>query len=148
MTATPLTIEIRRFRELTLDELYALLRLRAEVFAVEQNSVYCDLDGHDQEGVHLLGRLDGDLVAYARWYLAADGWHLGRIVTAAHVRGLGYGKALVAEALRHLADVPVVLTAQTHLERFYGALGFARTGPDFILDGIPHLPMRRDPGRR
>ncbi len=140
-----LHFEEKTFDSLSAAGLYELLQLRSEVFIVEQRCFYQDLDGKDQAARHLLGREDGRLTAYARWYpvLDGDGFHLGRIVSHPEVRGTGRGKAIVAEALRRIGPRPVVIQAQAHLELFYAAFGFLRTGPDFDLDGIPHTPMRR-----
>ena len=135
------------FDELELDELYAILRLRAEVFVVEQDCAYQDLDGLDRRAVHLAGMEEGELVAYARWYPEGGHVRLGRIVTSPRVRGRGHGRRLVTEAIRRIADEhpdrPVLIHAQAHLERFYRALGFERRGEAFEEDGIPHVAMVR-----
>lgn len=141
--APDLEYALRPFAELTPHELYALLRLRAEVFVVEQDCVFQDLDGHDLSATHLLGRRGDDLLAYARWYPVPEGNHLGRIVTSPGARGRGFGRATVAESLRRIGDRPIVIQAQRHLESFYESYGFGRTGPDFLLDGILHVRMFR-----
>ena len=141
----------RRFSDLTLDELYAILRLRAEVFVVEQGCAFQDLDGLDRGATHLLGREGGSLEAYARWYRDGEIVRLGRIVTGRRVRGRGHGRRLVEEALRRIAgehpDAPVVIHAQARLEGFYRDLGFESRGEPFDEDGMPHLQMVSGRGR-
>lgn len=125
------------------------------MFVVEQECVYLDPDGLDPEATHLLGRLgpgpDGELLAYARWYLE-DGpegrlVRLGRIVTARDHRGRGLGLRTVEEALARIADehphLPVRMHAQTHLVGFYESFGFIAAGEPFDEDGIPHVAMAR-----
>lgn len=147
MTAEP-KLETKGFPELTVAELYDLLALRAEVFVVEQACAYLDPDGRDPEATHLLGSLDGRLVACARWYLEGERVHLGRIATAGSIRGRGHGRRLVAEALRRIGeDHPgraVLIHAQAHLQDFYEDLGFVAVGEPFEEDGIPHLAMVRE----
>lgn len=145
--AGELELETKPFAALAVGELYELLSLRAEVFVVEQACVYLDPDGRDRAATHLLGRLDGVLVACARWYREGERVRLGRIATARSVRGRGFGRAVVEEALRRIAaeqpGVPVFLHAQAYLRAFYEALGFAVAGAPFDEDGIPHLAMLR-----
>jgi len=137
----------KRFDALEREELYDLLRLRAEVFVVEQACAYQDLDGGDQQATHLLGLEEGELAAYARWCHRGGQVRLSRIVTSPRVRGRGHGRRLVTEALRRIADehpkVPVLIHAQAHLEGFYRSLGFRRRGDTFQEDGIPHVAMVR-----
>lgn len=146
-----LKLSARRFPELTVEELYDLLALRAEVFVVEQACAYLDPDGCDREATHLLGTRDGALVAYARWYPEAGRVRLGRIATAPAARGRGYGRDVVEEALRRIAadhpDRSVLLHAQAYLQGFYESLGFTPVGEPFDEDGIPHVAMVRTDGR-
>jgi ElaA protein len=135
-----------RGTELDPSTLYELLRLRAEVFVVEQACPYLDLDGRDLEhGTrHLIATgPDGDLRASVR-VLDEDGAaRLGRVVTAPAFRGSGLAAALIRRAL-DVAPRPVVLSAQAHLAGWYATFGFEVDGPDFDEDGIPHRPMRLD----
>lgn len=128
--------------------LYALLRLRTDVFVVEQECPYPELDGRDTEPdtVHLWVESDGEPVATLRVLAEDEGaaYRVGRVATRADHRGRGYATALVREALRRVGGAPVEIDAQTYLEEWYARLGFRRSGPDFLEDGIPHLPMRRD----
>jgi ElaA protein len=124
--------------------LYDLLRLRAEVFVVEQACAYLDLDGRDLDpGTrHLLATgPDGTLLATARVLDEGDVARLGRVVTAVRARGSGLASALIRRAL-DTTPRPVVLSAQAHLAGWYGTFGFEVDGPDFDEDGIPHTPMR------
>jgi ElaA protein len=142
-----------RFEELRPDELYAALQLREAVFVVEQNCPYADADGRDPDAWHLLG-WSGDaerrLVAYARVFEPGVRYaeaSIGRVVTAQDARRSGYGKALMAEALRRLETLAprqsVKLAAQRYLEKFYSGFGFRTISPPYEEDGIIHVDMIR-----
>ncbi|QPF74984.1 GNAT family N-acetyltransferase [Roseateles sp. DAIF2] len=145
--------QCRPFAELPAADLYAALRLRAEVFVIEQRCVYLDPDGFDPQCWHLLGRgADGALAAYAR--LVPPGLKgplpmIGRVVTAPAARGAGQGRELMREALAACArlwpGLVVEISAQAHLERFYAGLGFRTTSAPYDDDGIPHLDMQWTP---
>jgi ElaA protein len=151
----------RAFAELTTAELYALLRLRQEVFVVEQRCAYLDADGLDAAAAHLFcvdGDHDGDglpprLIACARLFapgVRGDAAVIGRVVSAPALRGTGIGKELMARALFAIAErhgaVAVRLGAQKYLERFYAGFGFVRDGDDYLEDDILHVPMVRPAG--
>jgi ElaA protein len=132
--------------ELDVPTLYRLLRLRSEVFVVEQNCVYLDPDDRDLEPDAVQFWVeDGDTVlATLRLLHDASGeWRIGRVATASSARGRGLAARLMAAALARVGNDPVVLDAQAHLRHWYARFGFAPTGPEFIEDGIPHVPMRR-----
>lgn len=133
------------FADLTPTRLYALLRLRVDVFVVEQECAYPDLDGRDTEPSSWHGwiELDGAVVAALRVLQDADAMAIGRVVTHADHRGQGYAARLVAAALTQIGPGRVRLGAQAHLEGWYARLGFVRSGPDYVEDGIAHLPMVR-----
>ncbi|MFK5690906.1 GNAT family N-acetyltransferase [Ornithinimicrobium sp. LYQ92] len=134
------------FAELDPRTLHDLLRLRVDVFVVEQQCPYPEIDGRDVEpGTrHLWVEVDGQVAACLRTLVDADGArHLGRVATHTGHRGQGYAARLVTEALRLLGDGPVTIEAQAYLEGWYERFGFVRGGPDFLEDGIPHLPMTR-----
>ncbi len=141
-------VRAARLRDLDPLTLYALLRLRTDVFVVEQECPYPELDGRDAEPTteHLWVEVDGAPVATLRILQDGSGtaYRIGRVATRRDRRGHGYAVALVTEALRRIGDAPVEIDAQTYLEEWYGRFGFVRSGPDFVEDGIPHLPMRRD----
>jgi ElaA protein len=135
-----------RFAELTPQTLYAILRLRVDVFVVEQHCPYPDLDGRDDEPgtVHLWIEEDGRILAYLRVLEEPDGSaRIGRVVTAEQARGRGLAARLLTSALEHIGERPSGLHAQAHLAAFYARFGYRTDGPEFLDDGIPHVPMRR-----
>ena len=132
--------------------LYGILRVRVDVFVVEQDAPYADLDGRDLEpGAELLWAADGaDVVATLRVLRDPDGaLRIGRVATAARARGHGVASELMRRALARCVELdaraPVVLDAQAHLADWYGRFGFLVAGVAFAEDGIPHVPMRRTP---
>jgi ElaA protein len=139
------------YRQLTTDLLYAILRLRQEVFGVEQSCAYLDLDGRDQYALHLTGQdAHGQLVAYLRIVEPGKRFpepSIGRVVTSPQVRRAGLGKMLMVEGLRKAAEVypaqPNRISAQQYLERFYNSFGYERVGEVYDEDGIPHVEMAR-----
>ena len=144
---------MKSWSELTTDELYELLALRAEVFVVEQTCPFQDLDGLDRrEGVlHLLGYQGDLLAAYARIMAPGigdeSGAAIGRVVTSPKARGGGLGHQLIGEAVKACeARWPthsIWLGAQAHLQGFYGQHGFVAEGEGYLEDDIPHMGMRR-----
>ena len=141
MSSWPITS--KHFDELSTTELYAILRLRCEVFVVEQDCAYLDLDGRDLEPgtVHHSIDRDGQLVAYARQLTDADGsTRIGRVITAGTHRGEG----LSARIVRHITESGsgrVALDAQSYLVGWYERLGYETCGDEYVEDGIPHTPM-------
>lgn len=140
------------FADLPVDALYALLRLRAEVFVVEQQCAFQDLDGLDAQALHLLGWQADRLVAYARCFPAGVSFaeaSIGRVVTHPSARGAGLGHLLIAEALRVVGaqwgPQPVRIGAQARLKAFYEGHGFVDLGLPYVEDGIDHLEMRWTP---
>lgn len=141
-----------RFEELGLRELYEVLALRQRVFILEQGP-YLDADGLDQHAWHLQGRdADRKLMAYLR--VVDPGFKypepsIGRVVTDAAVRGTGVGRLLVAEGVagceRLWPGLPLRISAQAHLDRFYADVGFEVVGERYLEDGIPHVEMLRRP---
>jgi ElaA protein len=139
----------KQFDQLTLDELYLLLQLRSEVFVVEQNCVYQDIDDKDRHGFHLLGYLDMHLVAYSRIlplgvsYL--DYCSIGRVFTKQTHRQLGLGKSLMQKAIQHChelyPDTKIKISAQSYLLKFYTEIGFEAIGEEYLEDDIPHQAM-------
>ena len=126
--------------------LHDLLRLRVDVFVVEQECAYPEIDGRDGEpGALLLWAADsrGGVAATLRLLREPEGRRIGRVATAAEFRGAGLAAQLVRRALELAGDVPVVLDAQAHLASWYARFGFEATGEPFTEDGIPHVPMRR-----
>jgi len=146
MTNTEYTLHKKLFSELTVDELYEILRIRAEVFVVEQDCVYQDLDGDDQASVHLWLTEGGRVVALCR--VCPAGTHMeevsiGRVITT--VRGKGYGKLMMLEGIKaareHFGAARIDIEAQEYARGFYEQVGFRQSSEPFILDGIPHIRM-------
>lgn len=136
------------FNELTTDQLYAIGRLRQEVFVVEQQSIYLDLDGKDQLARHILFEEAGDLLAYQRCLPPGVSYpqsSLGRIVVHPRGRGQHLGRELVQLGIDHnLAQWPgsgICISAQAHLQDFYASFGFQAQGEEYGEDGIPHRKM-------
>ncbi|MGQ3054603.1 MAG: GNAT family N-acetyltransferase [Roseateles sp.] len=141
-----------RFDELSVQQLYDVLALRSQVFVVEQNCVFLDIDGLDPQTLHLLGSGDeGVLKAYARLIppgLKSTDALIGRVVTSPAARHGGIGRALMTEAVAQCEQrwrgQAITLHAQAHLERFYASFGFVRVGEPYMEDGIPHQEMRKE----
>lgn len=145
-----LTWTCKPFEALSAAELYQALRLRAEVFVIEQQCIYLDPDGLDLQAWHLLGWDEGRLTGYLRLLppgLKGAEPAIGRVVTAAAARGSGLGRQLMQQALRECEALwpgrPLFLSAQSHLQSFYGGLGFVPVSEQYVEDGIPHVDMRR-----
>lgn len=138
---------VASFADLDTRTLYALLRLRVDVFVVEQSCPYPELDGRDLEpGTrHVwLAAPGGPVAAYLRVLAEPDGSaRIGRVVVAPAARGTGLAGRLMDEALAVVGDRTCVLDAQTPVAEFYTRRGFRQTGPEFVEDGIPHIPMVR-----
>ncbi len=146
------------FGELDAASLYAALRLRSEVFVVEQTCVFLDMDGRDAEALHLLGEtVDDDgaplLAAYARLYGPGAYYAeaaIGRVVTSPRARARGLGRTLmrraIAECTARWPDAAIRIGAQRYLERFYASLDFVPAGAPYLEDGIPHVEMVRRAG--
>ncbi|MBA4852114.1 GNAT family N-acetyltransferase [Emticicia sp. BO119] len=145
-----ITIKCVPFSELSLEELYAILALRQEVFVVEQNCPFLDADGKDNVALHLMiFDEDENLVAYTRLFdknVYYEGYaSIGRVVTSPKARGGGLGRILMKHSIEKVLDLfgqaPIKIGAQKYLEKFYQSLGFELTGNDYIEDGIPHTYM-------
>lgn len=143
-----LSWNLKQYKDLSLDELYDLLKLRTEVFVVEQNCVFQDMDDKDQAAFHLMGWKEGKLVAYSR--LLAPGtafseMSIGRVITAASARRLNLGKELMDLSIVKIRELfgksPIRIGAQLYLQKFYSSFGFSQVGEIYIEDGIPHIEM-------
>ena len=141
-----LVLHKKTFQELTTDELYELLRVRSEVFVVEQNCVYQDLDGDDQTSVHLWLTVADKVVALAR--VCPAGTHMqevsiGRVITTE--RDKGFGKQIMLYAIEaaneHFNATLIAIEAQEYAKGFYESVGFRQSSDTFMLDGIPHIKM-------
>ena len=141
-----LQLHKKSFEELTTDELYELLRVRSEVFVVEQNCVYQDMDGDDQKSIHLWMTNNDKIVSLAR--VCPAGSHMkevsiGRVITTE--RGKGYGKQIMLHAINaaieHFGATRIDIEAQEYAKEFYESVGFRQSSDTFMLDGIPHIKM-------
>ncbi|MHA4845562.1 GNAT family N-acetyltransferase [Flavitalea antarctica] len=140
---------LKDFTRLTVNELYAILRLRSEVFVVEQNCVFQDPDGKDQYAWHLMGFSDDNqLAAYTRLLPAGASYNeasIGRVVTAGFARNSGIGKKLMIESINTIYKLfgkqPIKIGAQLYLKRFYESFGFQQTSEVYLEDGIEHIEM-------
>ena len=143
-----LTISVKTFAELNTNQLYNVLQLRSEVFVVEQDCVYQDLDGKDQKAIHIIGTKNDKIVAYTRIFKAGDYLEqtsIGRVVVKDGERKHGYGldimKASIKAVTTQFGETTIALSAQTYLKQFYNSLGFKEVGEEYLEDGIPHVMM-------
>ena len=141
---------VKTFQELSPTEIYEMLRLRSEVFVVEQDCVYQDIDNKDQIAFHVLGFKEDKLIAYSRIFDAGNYFDLpsmGRIVVQEKVRQFKYGHELVAASIQYVLDnfkeKNILISAQTYLIKFYNSHGFQQKGEEYLEDGIPHIKMLR-----
>src|SRR5690606_2442541 len=141
-------IEARNFNELSLEDLYKILQLRSQVFVVEQNCVYQDLDGKDDKALHLLGFKNEELVAYTRCFKPGDYFDkasIGRVIVKENFRKYGYGHEIMKASIKEIEDrfkaASIKLSAQQYLTAFYESHGFQQTGEPYLEDGIPHIAM-------
>ncbi|MBX5090210.1 GNAT family N-acetyltransferase [Rhizobium lentis] len=152
MTSIPYTPDLKGLDDLSARELYDLLRMRVDVFVVEQNCPYPELDGKDIDALHLRLLDGGELLASARLLkpsTAEDPSKIGRVVVSPAHRGKRLGETLMSEAIifceRLYPANPIALSAQAHLRRFYESFGFVGTSLEYLEDGIPHIDMVRQP---
>ena len=141
---------LKKFDDLNQEELYSMLRLRSEVFVVEQRSIFLDMDNKDQKCNHLMGTLDGKVLAYSRIVpigLSYEYTSIGRIVVALEGRSKGLGKELMAVSINAVEEnygiCPIRIGAQLYLKDFYSSFGFEQTSPHYDEDGIMHIEMTR-----
>jgi ElaA protein len=140
--------KIKAFKELSAVEMYNLLQLRSEVFIVEQNCVYQDIDGKDEKALHLIGEFDQKIVAYARLFKPNDYFEnasIGRVVVAEKYRAKKWGFQLMQQAIlgiqNHYNETKITISAQLYLQKFYEILGFVKTSEMYLEDDIPHIQM-------
>jgi ElaA protein len=149
MSHPALRFVCKHFRDLNLEELYAAMQLRQEVFVVEQDCPYLDADGKDPESWHLMGWQEEQLVAYTRLVPRGISYKnhvsIGRVVTHRSVRRTGIGKALMQESIQQtealFPGLPVKMSAQCYLITFYESFGFKTIEEEYLEDGIPHIAM-------
>ena len=141
---------IKTFSELSSEDIYEMLRLRSEVFVVEQDCVYQDIDNKDQKAYHVLGFKNNQLIAYSRIFDAGDYFEfpsIGRIVVKEEERKFKYGHELVDTSIQYITqnfqEKNILISAQTYLTKFYNSHGFHQKGEGYLEDGIPHIKMLR-----
>lgn len=138
------------FSELTTEQLYDILALRADVFVVDQQCPYLDPDGKDKYAIHLLGTKENQLLAYIRLFPPTNEQPyliFGRVVTARNARRQEYGKQLMREMIsycqKHFPNIPIKCSAQLYLQHFYETFGLKTVGDVYDEDGIPHIAMEK-----
>ncbi|MCM4160073.1 GNAT family N-acetyltransferase [Antarcticibacterium flavum] len=138
----------KNFNELSLKELYSILQLRSEVFVVEQDCVYQDIDGKDDTALHVLGKDRDQLVAYTRCFKPGDYFEeaaIGRVIVKEGQRKYGYGHEIMKASIQAIETFykteKIKLSAQQYLTEFYESHGFEQTGEGYLEDGIPHIAM-------
>ena len=143
-----MNITIKKFEELSISQLYGILQLRAEVFVVEQDCAYQDLDGKDQKALHVIGIKNNEVVAYSRIFKPGDYFKeasIGRVVVKDSERKYRYGYEIMNASIKvvheHLNETKIYLSAQSYLKNFYNSLGFKQVGEGYLEDGIPHIGM-------
>lgn len=138
----------KKFNELTLEELYEILKLRSEVFVVEQNCIYNDIDGKDLTSSHIMIKENGKIKAYLRALqpgVSYEDASLGRVLVSPDARGKGYAKAIVTKGVEYISNnfntTKITIGAQEYLKNFYSEIGFKPISEVYDEDGIPHLDM-------
>ena len=146
-----LDISIKTFEQLSLKELYFILQLRSEVFVVEQDCVYQDIDAKDQYALHIIGKKDTKIIAYTRVFKGGDYFKeasIGRVVVSLKDRHLNYGQQIMEAsivAIKNNYDTSEIkISAQEYLENFYNNLGFKTIGDPYLEDGISHIAMLKN----
>ena len=141
----------KTFSELDTEDLYQILRLRSEVFVVEQDCVYQDIDNKDQNAIHLYYKENNEILAYTRIFKAGNYYEnpcIGRVVVSKKNRGNDLGKKIMIDSMgyikQNIKGEKIELSAQKYLDKFYKDLGFYKIGEDYLEDGIPHQRMIKE----
>lgn len=142
------SIFVKSFEELSKLELYKILRLRAEVFIVEQECVYQDVDDKDQKALHVILKKSEEIIGYTRLFWPGDYFKeasIGRVVISKKERHNNYGSELMKASIlaisEKMKEKKIKISAQTYLKIFYNNLGFLESGKEYLEDGIPHVAM-------
>ena len=145
------SIFVKSFEELSKLELYKILRLRAEVFIVEQDCVYQDVDDKDLKALHVILKKSDEVIGYSRLFWPGDYFKeasIGRVVISKKERHNNYGyqlmKASILAVSEKMKEKNIKISAQTHLKKFYNNLGFLERGKEYLEDGIPHIAMFKE----
>tara|TARA_B100001250_G_scaffold183026_1_gene157526 strand:- start:478 stop:921 length:444 start_codon:yes stop_codon:yes gene_type:complete len=139
---------VKFFSELDNNEIYEILKLRSEVFVVEQKCIYQDLDNKDQKAIHLLLKKNNEIIAYTRIFKSGEYYKnpsIGRVVVCKKERGKDFGKKVMRKSINYIKENiegnKIELSAQKYLDKFYRELGFYVEGEEYLEDGIPHQRM-------
>lgn len=142
--------KVKTFNELTTAELYEIIKARVDVFVVEQNCPYPDLDHYDQKAIHLWAEEEGEVLAYCRIFdkeIKYPETSIGRVITTQKARGTGMGRQMISYAVQiienRLKSTEIRISAQDYLIRFYSEFGFFDTGKKYMEDNLPHTEMVR-----
>jgi len=143
---------VRKYQDLSLEEGHDIFALRSEIFVVEQNCVYQDIDGKDKNAVHIIGKNEKEIVAYARIFVRGEPYSdftsIGRVLVKKKSRGKSLGHQLMAFCVKYIETnkpkCSIKISAQTHLEKFYYKHGFRKQGESYLEDGIPHIEMLKE----
>jgi ElaA protein len=145
-----MTFQIKAFHELTLQQLYKILQQRTQVFVVEQNCPYPEVDGKDEKSMHVFQEIEGEIVAYCRLLppgVSYEEASIGRVLVHESYRGKGIAYEMMQVAITYMEEVfqqsIIKIQAQAYLEAFYGSLGFQTISDVYLEDNIPHIDMRR-----
>ena len=141
----------KHFSKLSVDEVYAMLRLRSDVFVVEQHCIFLDADNNDQKAYHVFGYINEELIATTRLFnkdIVYKGYQsIGRVANVAKFRRMGIGKKLMQYSIQQCEQLfgkgPIKIGAQLYLKKFYNELGFEQAGDIYLEDEIDHIPMIR-----
>lgn len=141
-------IKVFKYQDLSPDRLYEILKLRSEVFVVEQKCAYQDLDNKDEKALHLVGEENNKIIAYTRIFKKGDFFKyssIGRVLVKKDYRNKNYGRKIMKSSIDRLKKDPkeekIELSAQKYLLKFYSELGFEKVGEEYLEDNIPHVKM-------
>ena len=141
-------IVVKRFNELSVEEIYQILKVRADVFIIEQKCIYKDIDGKDEKAMHVMGKNNNEIIAYTRILEGGEDYDfpsISRVVVKKENRGKERGRKIMKESIKYiveeLKEKTIVLAAQKYLEKFYRELGFIAEGEEYLEDEIPHQKM-------
>lgn len=143
-----LQVKVKSFSKISTQELYEILQLRSEVFVVEQDCVYQDIDNKDQKALHVIGFKNNKVIAYTRIFKPGDYFKnasIGRVVVAKNERKYGYGHVILKNSIEviknNFNETSIKISAQKYLKEFYESLEFIQVGKEYLEDGIPHIGM-------
>jgi ElaA protein len=146
-----MNVVIKKFNDLSPLELYEILQLRSEVFVVEQDCVYQDIDGNDQKALHIIGTVENKIIAYTRCFRPGDYFKeasIGRVVVKESQRKFKRGNQIMNNSIKaindHYKTKIIKISAQCYLNKFYTNLQFKSIGEKYLEDGIPHVAMLRE----